>query len=112
MDESCTLAAFSTRAAADAALPFGGWMSRIEEVDLDPQMPAGPDGHFLWYVLWEENEKPGASLRAYCDASELDQVMFEGGVFVVDLWATDEEHALELGVERIEQFKKEQGRGA
>ncbi|MGV9012819.1 MAG: hypothetical protein ACOH13_09520 [Flavobacteriales bacterium] len=112
LDEHSILAAFSTRGAADAALRFGGWMSRIEEVELDPQIPAGPDGHSLWIVVWEDDEEPGASRVAYCEVSELDQVKIESGHHTIELWAKDEEHAVKLGVERIEQFKKEQGVGA
>jgi|GEM_PF-4712091 len=111
MDAREVIAAFSTRAAADAALPFGGSWSEIEEVELDPSMPAGPDGHTLWYVMREINEEPQAGLLAYCDVTDLDQVKLDGDTLVVELWAADEEHALKLGVERIEQFMKEQGLG-
>ena len=111
MDAREVIAAFSTRAAADAALPFGGSWSEIKEVELDPPMPAGPDGHTLWYVMREINEEPQADLLAYCDVSALDQVQFYGNEHSVELWAKDEQHALKLGVERIEQFKKEQGLG-
>ena len=106
------LAAFSTREAADAALRFGGAYSTIEEVDMDPQLPVAPDGHSLWNVSVDGSPEPSAIRMPAFDLSELDQVILEVDESMVEVWALNKEHAIHLGMEKIEQYKKEQSGGA
>lgn len=105
--EGEVLAAFSTHEAAQAAHRFGGWRSAIQEVVVDPQLPTAPDGHSLWHTQ-EFQGVSAVRITAFHD-HELDVVEYDGVSYDVNLWATDEEHALRSGIERIDQYKKEQG---
>jgi hypothetical protein len=106
------LAAFSTREAANAALRFGGSRNTIEEVDLDPQLPAAAEGLSIWNVCVQGSTKPYAIRTNAFDLSDLDKVISEADECMVEVWGLDEEHAIRLGLEKIARYKKEQGLGA
>lgn len=108
LEEHCTLAAFSTREAADAALRYGGNESAIEEFELDPQLPTAPEGHSIWIVTMEGPEEPTATRLHAFDLYGLDRVLVDDEEHIVEVWALDEQHAIRLGTERIEQYKREQ----
>ena len=103
-DERCVRAAFSTRAAARAALRFGDEDAAVEGVPLDPPLPPAPEGHSLWYVLEEEGNFTGLRIDAF-SGYDIGRVTLDAELHTVEVWAVDEDHAIELGADLISRYK-------
>jgi len=95
---------YSTRERAEAAVRLGDEETTLEEHLLDPPLPRAPAGHTLWSVsIYKGSAQviPANGLLAD-DVNEVDDY---GGEQVVHVWAPDEAHALEAGLEMIRKVR-------
>ncbi|MBK7554766.1 MAG: hypothetical protein IPO17_14650 [Flavobacteriales bacterium] len=104
-DDRRILALFSTREAAEAGLRFGDEDTEVEEFTVDLPLPSAPAGHSLWTVQ-EYRDYITFRVAYFHRDDAIDQVRFDGDTYTVDVWALNEEHALQLGTQRIERFKE------
>jgi len=102
-DERYVSVAFSTREAAQAALRYGDTNTAVQEVVLDPVLPAGPPGHSVWYVY--EHGVLGACRTDLHVVEAIGKVTSAGADITVDVWARNKRQALKVGGELIERFK-------
>ena len=103
--------AFRTRVAAEAARRLSNAEAAVEELILDPELPAQPSGHRLWYVTTDDGLS--ASRGVVFEGEQIGKVLPDGPEgHCVDVWARNERHALEVDAELIERHKAEQaGKG-
>lgn len=97
-------ATFSTREAAQAALPLAGDEGAVEEYAVDAPLPTGPAGLSLWNVQ-EWRNYSAVRLNAFLGAEDIGCVLRDGDSHYVTLWASSKEHALAMGKELIEEAK-------
>lgn len=106
-DDRSIRAVFSTREAAEAALPLGDEAAAVEEYLLDAPLPERPPGHTLWHI---SAYKVLQVYRASAfERDDIGLVMFDGEGYMVDLWARDAEEARRSGTAMIDQFKATSG---
>ncbi len=108
IDERHICAVFSSRQAAEAALCHADEDATIEAFTVDAALPAAPAGMSLWTVMEQQNEDVAVRMSAF-RFSARQYVRQYDGEYHVDVWATDEQEALRLGVEHIERFKAGKG---
>lgn len=108
-DERRASAVFSSRKAAEEALRLGDRWAEIEEHELDGALPDAPTGHSLFSVQERESEEQFAFRRDAFLADADPNVDFDGRTYSVDVWAMNEDHAVQLGAELIERHKMMQG---
>jgi hypothetical protein len=108
-DERRVCGVFSTRKAAEEALRLGDRWAVIEEHELDAPLPEAPSGHSLFTVQERDSEEQFAFRRDAFLTDPDQRVDFDGQTYSVDVWAMNEDHAVQLGAELIERHKMVQG---
>ena len=82
----------------------GGEETEVEEFTVDLPLPSAPADHSLWTVQ-EYRDYITFRVAAFLRDDAIDHVRFDGDTYTVDVWALNEEHALQLGTQRIDRFK-------
>jgi hypothetical protein len=106
-------AVFTTKAAAEAALPAylddsGRHYCRIEEFPLDPTIPLPPLGESAFYVARQRGEPFRVIICAPIDVKEEGPLKVLPWGLVAHVFARDKDHAIKIASERFAQYDAQQ----